>query len=300
MLSDVCAYVAFAAVVEEGSLAAAARRLKTSKTAVSRYIGRLEALAGVKLVNRTSRAMSLTGSGAELYESCGAMLQTVSEIERMMRGLSVAPGGLLRIFAPPVLQASNLPALIAQFAANNPDIRIDFKTSNQVPDPRRSPFDIYFFIGATALAELQQVKLARYRSVTCASPSYLTKHGSPRTPEELVNHECILQTQRPRAEIWTFKPDREIHVRGRIDSDNASTALAAVSQGLGIARLPMFIVSDHLASGRLVRVLDEHMPEEQNIIIAYQPVRRLPGKFRAFIDFIRKEFHDDKMNWRQF
>ena len=109
MISDIAAYVAFAAVVEEGSLAAAARRLGSSKTAVSRYVARLEALAGVKLVNRTSRKLGLTASGAELYESCRDILRTMSELDQMMRGMAGLPSGLLRVFAPPVLQIFESP-----------------------------------------------------------------------------------------------------------------------------------------------------------------------------------------------
>lgn len=298
MIADIAAYAAFAAVVEEGSLAAAARRLGSSKTAISRYLARLEGLAGVKLVNRTSRKLGITASGAELYDNCAPILRTMSDVDRMMRGMIGQPSGLLRIFAPPVLQASNLPALIARFVADHPDIRVDFRTGNEVPDPQRHPFDVYFFIGSTALAELEQIELARYRSVICGSPGYLARRGTPAAPADLAQHDCILQTQRPRPEIWTFEPDIEVFVRGRLDSNNAATALAALEQDLGLARLPIFLVNDQLREGRLVSVLDEFMPVGQPITLSYRHVRRMPGKQRLFLDFIRAAFQRDSMSWR--
>jgi DNA-binding transcriptional LysR family regulator len=300
MMSDLPAYVAFAAVVEEGSLAGAARRLNSSKAAISRYIARLEALAGVKLVNRTSRTLSLTASGAELYQSCGDMLRTAIELDQMTRGLAASPRGVLRLFAPPVLQASNFPMLIARFVSDHPDISIDFKTGNLAPDPARVPFDAYFFIGNTALPELHQIELAKYRSVVCASREYLERRGVPMKVEQLTSHDCIVQTQRPRSNIWIFKLNREVQVKGRLDSDNAWSALAAVRQGLGLARLPIFVVAEHLKSGELVSVLDDFMPEGQRFVVAYRPVKRIPGKLRVFLDFARREFKADNVLWHEF
>ncbi len=300
MISDLAAYVAFAAVVEEGSLSGAARRINSSKAAVSRYVARLESLSGVTLINRTSRRIALTASGAELYETCRGLLGTVVEVDQMMRAMQGAPKGVLRIFAPPVLQASNFPALLARFVAEHRDISIDLQTGNSAPDPAKIPFDVYFFIGNTALPELQQMDIGSYKSVVCAAPSYLAAHGRPSAPEDLLDHECIVQTQRPRGNYWHFASGVEIQVKGRFDSDNAWTALAGATQGLGIARLPFFVVAEHMKSGRLVNLLETFMPEGQRFVLAHRPVRRLPGKLRIFLDFARREFQAGKVLWHEF
>ena len=109
-----------------------------------------------------------------------------------------------------------------------------------------------------------------------------------------------MQTQRPRPDVWIFEPDIEVLVKGRLDSDNATTALAALERDLGLARLPAFVVNDRLRDGRLVSVLEEFIPPEQPICVAHRPMRRMPSKLRVFIEFIRHEFQRDSLSWRQF
>jgi len=288
MISDIAAYVAFSTTVQEGSLTAAARKLGSSKTAISRYITRLEDIAGVKLLNRTSRGIALTPSGQEFYESCGKLGQNVLELDQMIRGMSATPAGRLKIYAPPIFQQSSLPSLIAKFVAKYDDIAIEFIMSNEVPDPQGFPYDIYFFVGDTVHPDLYPISIGKYRSYIIATPQYLKARGIPKTIEDLQNHDCVIQSQRPRSEIWVFKGDREVRVRGRLDSNNAVTAVAAISNHLGIARLPEFIVWDQLKSGQFVSVLDDELPEGLNIYIAYKSVRRLPSKMRTFISFIQQ------------
>lgn len=295
MITDIVAYVAFSTTVELGSLTAAARKLGSSKTAISRYITRLEDIAGVKLLHRSSRKIALTASGHEFYESCGKLGQNVLELDQLIRGMSFTPSGRLRIYAPPVFQQSSLPDLVARFTAEHVDISIEFSFSNVVPDPQGFPYDIYFFVGDTVHPDLYPMSIGHYRSYIVGTQQYLDERGVPETVEDLKNHDCILQSQRPRFEVWSFKGDREIHVRGRLDSNNTVTAVAAVSNHLGLARLPEFIIKDQLNSGAFKSVLDDDLPEGQDIFIAYKPVRRLPSKMRTFISFIKQHNSQNRL-----
>jgi DNA-binding transcriptional LysR family regulator len=285
--------IAFIRVVESRSFTAAAERLGLSKSVVSRRLTELENRLGTRLLNRTTRSLSLTPAGQTFFERARAILADVEEAEQAVAELGRDPRGLLRVNAPMSFGILHLAPAVADFMARFPNVELDLDLTDRFVDLVEEGWDIAVRIGRLRDSSLIARKLAPSRLVTVASPAYLERRGRPERPEELTRHECLLYTTLSNPSVWHFRADgdlRSVRVQGRMRVNNGDTILEAVRAGLGLAVLPTFMLSDDLRSGRLVTVLDAFEATDFAIYAVWPHHRHLSPKVRAFVDFLAERF----------
>jgi DNA-binding transcriptional LysR family regulator len=281
-----------AAVVEAGSFAAAAEALDMTASGVSRAIARLEARIGVRLFDRNPRSVALTEEGRRFHAQVLPLLGSLEDAAIEAAGTAAAVNGRLRVNADPwfarMLLAPRLPA----FLGSHPQLRLEITVSNH-REEMMTGADVAVRFGPPDASSLVARQLAATRVVTCAAPAYLKKHGSPRTPQDLARHE-VLQFRDPqtgRPFDWEFHRKgrvQGVEVRGRLVTDDPSTAVAACVAGYGVFQALELGLEPWLRSGKLVRVLPD-WAEERYPLYAYYPSRHLPpAKIRAFVDLCRE------------
>lgn len=285
--------LAFIKVVDTKSFTAAADRLNLSKSVVSRRIAELENRLGARLLNRTTRKLSLTEVGQAYYERCSRILADLEEAEQAVADLHAAPRGRLRVNAPLSFGFVHLAPAIAEFMRRYPSIEIDMDLNDRVVDLIDEGYDLAVRIGRLRDSSLIAKRLAPSRQVICASPAYLEKHGTPTRPEDLTNHNCLIYTNVPTAEQWQFRDGtetRSVRVSGTLRANNGDLLRAAAIAGLGIVILPTFLCGDALSSGQLQCILLDHTTQEGNVYALYPQNRHLSPKVRAFVDFLAERF----------
>jgi DNA-binding transcriptional LysR family regulator len=277
--------VLFARVVEAGSFAAAAKRLGQTRAAVSKQIGALEERIGAQLLQRTTRTMHLTEIGAEFYARCARIAEEAQEAERAVASLQGAPRGLLRIAAPVTFGRRYLAPLVAPFAARHPDISIDLALSDAPLEGAEDGFDVAIRIASRADAALLSRCL-----VVCASPEYFARHGMPRLPEDLRNHNCLVYSCLPTPRLWRFRSGKSVRVNGNFAVNHGESLRRAVVDGMGVGYMPTFIVGPDLVEGRLVSALDAWAQSKQKVFAVYPRNRNLAPKVRVFVDYLAESF----------
>lgn len=283
----------FAEVVEAEGFSAAARSLGVSKSSVSKQVGRLEDRLGVRLLNRTTRSLSLTEAGATFYAACRRVLDEAETAERAVSDLSAAPRGLLKLNAPMSFGFLHLARAIPEFHARFPQITLEASMNDRFVDLIEEGYDLALRIGALADSSLIARRVATSRVAICASPDYLARRGSPARPEDLAGHDCLLYANAPQPREWSlFGPGglRAQRVDGPLLANNGDVLCAATLGGMGIARLPTFIVGEHLRAGRLKAVLCDFPAPEQGIHAVYPHNRNLSVKVRVLVDFLVERF----------
>ncbi|MBB1200623.1 LysR family transcriptional regulator [Enterobacteriaceae bacterium 89] len=282
----------FIAVVDSGSFTEAAARLEISAVMVGKYIQQLEAQLGARLLDRTTRRQSLTDAGRVYVEECRRVLEQVQAADSAVERLRAAPSGTLRISAPTTFGACVVAPGVATFLQRYPDVRVELDLSNRVVNLVEEGFDIAIRIGELRDHDLVAKPLCQYRMVICASPDYLTRYGSPKTPEDLANHRCLSHMVWNARNEWrlsgveTDSPWRRDTVMSC--NDGLGLKMAALA-GAGLLLQPEILVSEELASGRLVRVMDEWLPQSRPVQILYrQDLRPLP-KLSLFISHLQAE-----------
>lgn len=291
---------AFAAVADARSFTQAARRLGVSGAQVSKLVARLEDRLGARLLNRTTRDVSLTDTGRAYLERARTLLDDFEALEGSVRDHD-GPKGLLRISAPVAFGAAQLDAALLDFAAAYPEIALEVFYSDRVVNLVDEGFDLAIRIGRLADSSLIARRLAPVRMVPCASPAYLQAHGAPLTPAELAGHEAILDLNTADPNVWGFGEGGEcveVRVRGRLRFASAEACLTAAERGFGIARAPDFIAAPHLRDGRLVPLLCRYEPEMVGVHAVYPHARHLAAKVRVFVDFLAQRFAGEP-EWRQ-
>jgi DNA-binding transcriptional LysR family regulator len=278
----------FAHVVEEKSFSGAARRLNLSKSLVSKHVTQLEKSVGARLLNRTTRALSLTEAGTVLYAHCARILEELEEAKLAVSRLQSAPRGILRISAPVAFGRLHVASALPEFLGANPELKIDMVTTDRFVDLAEEGYDVVIRITGEPAPNVVARKLAPVNRRICATPAYFARHGVPKTPQELEAHNCLTYTYYNPQDPWRLHgPEGEISVRAsgdlRLNDDDALAE--AVRGGLGIALLPTFLIGKELQSGRLQSVLSDYVPLERHIYAIYLPNRHLSAKVRAFIDF---------------
>ncbi|SMC25773.1 transcriptional regulator, LysR family [Andreprevotia lacus DSM 23236] len=286
------AFEVFATVVSRGSFTRAADALDTSPANVTRYVNELEAHLGTRLLNRSSRRLSLTESGEALYERCKSILDEVAEAEALASAGSIHPRGRLRINAPLSFGILHLAPLWPRFMARYPDIGLDVELSDRVVDLVEDGYDLAIRISRAGSASLAARKLATSRNVIAASPAYLDRHGTPRTPADLQAHECIIYSHI--GSEWPLvdpagKPC-PTKVRGQLYTNNGDSARAAALADRGLIWQPTFLIGDDLRAGRLVTVLPDYRLPDIDILALYPSRRHLGAKVRVMIDFLVEAF----------
>jgi DNA-binding transcriptional LysR family regulator len=283
----------FAKVVATGSLSSAARDLGLSPAMVSRRLAALEARLGVRLVNRTTRSLSLTDEGATYYESCARVLTEIEDANAAVSAGRQEPRGTLRVALPAAFGNQYVAPLVPQFAARYPAVQLALSLSDRSVNLIEEGFDLAIRIAALEDSSLAARKLAPNRRVLCASPEYLRRHGAPREPAELARHNCLLASDFQGT--WEYKDASgkagAVRVSGRYVCDNWEVLREWALAGLGIALKSTWDVRRHLQSGALLPLLPGYSFDSGVAIYAVYPHRRhLPAKTRAFIDFLADSF----------
>ncbi|MHA1113991.1 MAG: LysR family transcriptional regulator [Alphaproteobacteria bacterium] len=283
----------FAQVVDSRGFSAAAARLGLSKSAVSKRVGRLEGRLGARLLNRTTRRLSLTEEGAAYYARCQRILADIEEAEAAVARLHDEPRGTLRVNAPMSFSLLHLAPAIPEFLALYPELRIDLTLADRFVDLVNEGYDLAVRVARLPDSSLIARKLAPARVVLCAAPDYLRRHGRPRVPADLSVHNCLVYSNLPRPEEWRLMgPDGPVSVRvsGNYRADNGDVLRRALLAGMGIGLLPTFLVGRDVQGGALESVLDGAMLQAQSVYAVYPPGGRPPAKLRAFIDFLAGRF----------
>jgi len=288
------ALTVFARVVEAGSFVRAAERLGVSVSAVSRQIAELEAHLDVRLLNRTTRRLSLTESGQAFFDRCVQLLADLEEAELAVASASIAPRGTLRLTCSASFGTRHLAPAIAAFAARHPQLRFDVELSERVVDLVEEGFDLAVRIGVTGSENLVARRIGATRILCCAAPSYLERHGEPRTPEELVKHACLTYEYLPNRSVWSFRDadgrEQSVRITGPVHANNGRFLEALAAEGAGIAHEPDFIVGPDVRAGRLRPILAGFERPPLPIYVVYPSRRHLSAKVRAFTDFLVERF----------
>jgi DNA-binding transcriptional LysR family regulator len=284
----------FARVVELGSFARAADRLDLSTSAVSRQVADLEAHLQTRLLNRTTRKLSLTESGHAFYERCIQVLADLDEAEQAAAQTSLVPRGTIKLTCGHSFGLLHLAPAMAEYLARNPEVKFDVSLSDRVVDLVEEGFDLGVRIGALGPANLIARKLGETRLIACASRDYLRKHGTPKTPEDLAHHNCVTYDYVPDSSLWRFRdPDgheRAVTVSGNVHANNGDLLTQAAVNGIGIVYEPEFIVGEALAAKKLVRLLAGFEPAPLGIYAVYASRKHLSAKVRSFVDFLAERF----------
>lgn len=285
---------AFVAVVETGSFSKAADRLDVAKSMVSRRVSQLEAALQVQLLQRTTRRLSVTASGREFYEHAIRILAQLDEAEQAVNDDVSALRGSMRIAAPLSFGLRHLTGAIAEFMADHPGIEIDLDLNDREVDLVAEGLDMTVRIGNLADSSLIARRLGTARFITCASPGYLARHGTPEHPRELAQHTALHYSNVTLADAWNLAGDSPAArdwvpaVRARANNGDALVTMAVA--GLGIVNSPSFLVSDQIRSGALVAILEDYRRTPSGIYAVYPPGRLIPRRLRVFTDMLAGRF----------
>ena len=292
----------FAAVVETGSFTAAAERLDIAKSAVSRRVSALEERLGVELLRRTTRKQNLTDAGQELYERSTRVLSDLEEIESAVSQEHGEVSGLLRVALPLSFGVSQMCAPIARFGEEHPRVRFDLDLNDRRIDLVEEGIDVAVRIGQLPDSSLVARKLFEVRTVICGSPGYFDTHGTPKTPQDLLQHDCLVYGNLADPAKWVCTDQQG--KRHRVDVPRAMTAssgdflCAAAKRGMGIAMQPTFIVGEAISRGELVPILTDYQWPVSPAYAIYPATRHLSTRVRKFIDMLVEYFSGD-LPWDQ-
>ena len=292
-MPDLNDMVTFARVVEAKSFSKAAERMRVSKSRVSKAVTKLERALHARLLNRSTRGLSLTEVGAAFYEHCSRIAAEAQEAVQAVSELHSEPRGVLKLTAPVAFGTLHVAPALPEFLALHPRLSIDMTITDRIVDLVEEGYDVAIRIVREPDLHLVARKLAPVRRVACATPEYFKRCGIPTTPRDLKRHNCLHYTHFSAQGEWHFKGphgDISVPLAGdlRINDDEALSQ--AVLGGLGVALLPTFIVGNELQSGRLQTVLSDYVPLERHIYAVHLPSVHLPPKIRAFVDFVRARF----------
>lgn len=286
-INDVAVFVR---VVDTGSFTRAADSLEISKAAVSKSIGRLEQRLGARLLQRTTRKLTLTEAGDAFYKRGAAALAELNDAEQEISQLTHTPRGLLRVTAPVYLGSVTLAPLLREFRQRYPEVSLDLDLNDQRVDLVQERFDVAVRISSMPDSTLVSRKLTTFPMRLVASPAYLKRHGTPKVPADLRQHQCLTYSVVRTPNDWRLRAPNgrwvSVEVHGGIRCNNDFVLKQAALDGLGIGFFPMFFAEREIADGRLVRVLKDYEGPALSIQAVYTSRRHLPSKVRAFVDFL--------------
>jgi len=286
----------FSQVVELGSFSKAADHLGLSATAASRHIAELESHLQTRLLNRTTRRVSLTETGRAFYERCVQLLTDLEEAEQEASRAAVVPRGTIKLTCAVNFGVRHLAPALAEFLAAHAQVGFDVSLSDRTVDLVEEGFDLGIRIGAAGSEHLVARKLGETRLVPCASPAYLAEHGAPVSPGDLAGHNCVTYEYVSPRNVWRFRDaaggEHAVRVRGSLHSNNGDLLAEAAARGVGIVFEPAFIVGPDLRAGRLVPLLQDYMPAPVPIYAVYPSRKHLSAKVRVFVDFLVTRFAD--------
>lgn len=285
----------FCAVVESGSFAGASAKVGLSRAMATKHVMHLEEGLQARLLNRTTRTLSVTEAGAAYYIRASQILADLESAAQEVRSNAVEPRGTLRVNAPAAFATCHIAPHIPEFLDRYPAIGIDITLNDRFVDPIEEGYDLTIRI-TTDLPESTLIarRLAPCRFVVCGSPAYFSAHGEPRTPDDLVMHNCLAYSMTSRRNQWDFVCSQgtkhAVKVAGRVRSNSGDMLRATAISGSGIALMPTFIIGEDLQAGRLRAVLMDYRPLERTIYAVYPSRRHLSAKVRALVEFLEKKY----------
>ncbi len=285
----------FAAVVEAGNFTAAAERLGISRAAASKHVLQLEERLSARLLNRTTRRVSVTEAGRAFYEQCRRILADLEEAERSAGELHNEPRGELRIIAPTNFGLAEIGAAITDLVLAYPRLRINLTLNDRVTDPIEEGYDIAISVGRPrgTSSSLIARKLNTSRRILCAAPDYLARRGTPRLPEDLAQHACLTYSYLDTPDEWHLighDGERVVKISGPIVTSHREVLKTATVRGLGIAYGPVIFFRDDLKAGRVIEVLPKFKLPEATIYAVYPVGQQRSAKVLAFNDFMTRYF----------
>jgi DNA-binding transcriptional LysR family regulator len=284
----------FVRVVERGSFTAAADQLELSKAAVSKYVSRLERKLGARLLNRTTRRLTLTEAGEALYRRADAALAELAAAQAEVFELTGEPRGRLRVTAPVHLGETILAPVFGAFCRRYPQIMLDLDLDNRIVDLVKGRFDLGVRVTSPPSSSLVARRLAEVRSVTCASPDYLARRGRPQTPAALREHDCLSYSLDRTPSEWHFRKRQgrwlDVRVGGRFRCNNDSALIQAALDGLGVLHCPDLFIAGELRAGRLVPLLQDYDTPVLSLAVVFPTRENLAPKVRVFVNFMAEHF----------
>ena len=294
MIDHASEMAAFVRVVDSNGFSAAAPALGLSPSAVSKLITRLEGRLGVRLLQRTTRALHLTQEGEVFYAAAKRIVGEIETLENQIAGQSSTPSGVLRVTTSLAFSTHQLAPVLSEFLARYPLVQFELLPTDRVIDMVEEGIDIAIRIGRLADTSFMARKIGEDKRLICAAPSYLARHGRPQKPEDLRRHNCLVSRDRTQLNRWPFKVDGqvvEIEVSGRVAVTEGETQMQLALQGVGIVRVTRLTLADAIRDGSLVPLLGEFSAEEPVGIHAVYPHRRhLAPKVPAFVNFLIEKF----------
>nr|WP_222858401.1 LysR family transcriptional regulator [Paraburkholderia phenoliruptrix] len=283
----------FVAVVEAGSLTAAAERFEISSAMVGKHIRSLESRLGTRLLTRTTRRQSLTEIGRQYYEQCRRILADVKDAESLAEAMAAAPRGVLKVTVPLTYGVEVFSPAMIDYLSAWPEVTLELDLSNRITDLVEEGFDAAVRIGHLADSSFVARPLKPYRMRACASPAYLARAGIPRTPADLVHHECLGFLHWGREGIWRLGGEGAAQSplrAGRFRANNGQALKVAALRGFGLVLQPEALLAREIESGELVPVLEDHLPQGAPVHLVYPRDRRATPKLTSFIDFVMERF----------
>lgn len=286
----------FIAVVDSGSFSECARRLGLSQPSISRQVNRLEEHLGVRLLQRTTRQLSLTEAGQIYYEKARQIQQTILEASQSITGYKDTPSGTLKISAPHTWTEAKIAPYLGEFLKQYPQITIDLECNDSFQDMVEDRLDLVIRVGVLQDSSFIAVPFGKVRMVLIATEKYLEQHGRPLTPTDLQNHNCIVFEDFRHLIFTDAEMSQEVSIEGNVVTNTVPVMLSAVQQHIGITVLPDLLVNHLLESGEIIDLMPEAEIEIRDLPInqvfaMYSNRKHLPAKVRAFLDFFRPRFH---------
>ncbi len=285
----------FVRVVRAGSFTTAASQLGLSRALVSRHVSELEARLGVRLMNRSTRSISLTEEGAAYLEFCEKVFRDIESNEHAILRTRLEPSGTLKVLAPKSFGTAHLSDAVIAFSKTQPRLRVSLLLENT---PYRGTYDfaergldVVLCFSTMRGSSLAEQEIATLDWVVCAAPEYLTRAGNPQTPADLSDHACLVHVDTaPNDSIWRFEGPKgpvPVKVRGAFFSNSAAALTKAAAAGLGITVVPGYAVRDHIAAGTLVTILPRYRVLPRPLLAVYPRTPAVPRKLQAFVEFLK-------------
>lgn len=279
----------FAAVVDTGSFAAAADRLDISRAMASKYVAHLEEHLGTRLLQRTTRKLTLTESGTTYYERCVQILADISEAEEGAVSHTEAPHGTLRLTMPVSFGILHMGPIVSDYMRQYPEVKVDLLLNDRRVDLLEEGLDLAVRIGMLPESGLIAKRLASDRIAICGAPEYLKRHGVPQKPADLAQHNCLMYSYAATGDDWKMTGpggEHAVRVAGSLRATNGDMIRLAALGGVGLIRQPLFLVGEDIRAGRLVEVLTDYSSGDLGIYAVYPSRKHLSAKVRTFVDFV--------------
>ena len=292
---------AFVCAVESGGFTPAARQLGLTPSAMSKLVTRLEDRLGVRLLHRTTRRLQMTAEGEVFFTKARAILQDMDAMEAEITEASMRPRGVLSVLCGLAFGMHQLTPAIPHFQARYPEVELELTISDETVVAREDSFDLRIVVGPLEESSLVTRRICTLERTICAAPAYLERHGTPGTPDELLQHNCLWISNLPQLRRWPFTTDsglRILSVDGNLVANNAETVLQLALAGVGIVRLPDVMVGEPIQSGQLIPILSHcNHVEPVPVFALYPSGRNLSPKVRAMVDFLVERFQSRP--WRR-